>query len=34
VTQKPADAHAENWDLRHEDFKDDDLLYEVYRVMR
>jgi cytochrome P450 len=26
--------HAENWDLRHEDFNDNDFLYEVYDVMR
>lgn len=31
---KSADEHARNWDLRHEDFNDHDLLYEVYSVMR
>ena len=29
-----AEDHAENWDLRHEDFKDNDFLYDVYEVMR
>jgi cytochrome P450 len=33
VTRPPED-HAENWDLRHEDFKDNDFLYDVYEVMR
>jgi cytochrome P450 len=28
------EEHAENWDLRHEDFKDNDFLYDVYAVMR
>lgn len=28
------EEHARNWDLRHEDFNDHDLLYEVYSVMR
>ena len=28
------EEHAENWDLRHEDFKDNDFLYDVYSVMR
>lgn len=28
------EEHAHNWDLRHEDFNDHDLLYEVYSVMR
>ena len=28
------EEHAENWDLRHEDFKDNDFLYDVYEVMR
>ncbi|MCV7155317.1 cytochrome P450 [Mycolicibacterium pyrenivorans] len=34
---KPAEEHAENWDLRHEDFNDPhapDFLYDVYSVMR
>ena len=26
--------HAQNWDLRHEDFNDPDALYDVYTVMR
>jgi cytochrome P450 len=29
-----AEEHAQNWDLRHEDFKDNDFLYDVYEVMR
>ena len=28
------EEHAENWDLRHEDFNDNDCLYDVYRIMR
>jgi hypothetical protein len=28
------EEHAENWDLRHEDFNDNDFLYDVYSVMR
>lgn len=28
------ETHADNWDLRHEDFNDADFLYEVYSVMR
>jgi cytochrome P450 len=31
---KSLEEHAENWDLRHEDFQDNDLLYDVYSVMR
>ena len=31
---KSLEEHAENWDLRHEDFKDNDFLYDVYAVMR
>jgi cytochrome P450 len=31
---KSAEEHAQNWDLRHEDFKDNDFLYDVYSVMR
>ena len=27
-------THAENWDLRHQDFNDPDFLYDVYSVMR
>jgi len=34
MTQKTAQEHAQNWDLRHEDFNDNDFLYEVYRIMR
>jgi cytochrome P450 len=33
VTQAP-ETHAENWDLRHPDFNDNDFLYDVYSVMR
>lgn len=28
------ESHAQNWDLRHADFNDPDLLYDVYAVMR
>ncbi|TMS46239.1 cytochrome P450 [Mycobacterium sp. DBP42] len=28
------ERHAENWDLRHQDFNDNDFLYDVYSVMR
>ena len=28
------EIHADNWDLRHEDFNDVDFLYDVYAVMR
>ena len=28
------EKHAENWDLRHADFNDNDFLYDVYSVMR
>lgn len=28
------EEHAENWDLRHEDFNDNGFLYDVYSVMR
>ncbi len=31
---RPPEEHAENWDLRHEDFNDNDFLYQVYSVMR
>jgi len=34
MSQKPPEEHAENWDLRHEDFKENDFLYDVYSVMR
>lgn len=34
VVPKSADEHAENWDLRHEDFNDNDFLYDVYSLMR
>ncbi|MGV0793140.1 cytochrome P450 [Mycolicibacterium sp. XJ1819] len=30
----PPEQHAQNWDLRHEDFNDHDFLYDVYAVMR
>jgi len=33
VSRSPED-HADNWDLRHEDFNNDDFLYDVYAVMR
>ena len=29
---KPPEEHAENWDLRHEDFNDNDFLYDVYQT--
>ena len=31
---QPPERHAENWDLRHEDFNDPEFLYDVYAVMR
>ena len=31
---KSLEEHAKNWDLRHEDFKENDFLYDVYSVMR
>ena len=31
---KSLEEHADNWDLRHEDFQDNDFLYDVYEVMR
>ena len=31
---KSLEEHADNWDLRHEDFNDNDRLYAVYEVMR
>ena len=34
VTMKSPEEHAENLDLRHEDFNDNDFLYDVYDVMR
>ena len=34
MTAKSLEEHAKNWDLRHEDFKDNDFLYDVYSVMR
>ncbi|MGE2729811.1 cytochrome P450 [Mycolicibacterium vaccae] len=34
MTACPAEEHARNWDLRHEDFNDPDFLYDVYDVMR
>jgi hypothetical protein len=30
MTAKSLEEHAQNWDLRHEDFTDDDFLYDVY----
>lgn len=27
---KSLEEHAQNWDLRHEDFGDNDFLYDVY----
>ncbi|MGP4053884.1 cytochrome P450 [Mycobacterium sp. 4D054] len=33
MTQTP-ERHAENWDLRHSDFNDNEFLYDVYAVMR
>jgi cytochrome P450 len=33
MTASP-ESHAQNWDLRHTDFNDNDLLYDVYSVMR
>jgi cytochrome P450 len=33
VPEQP-EIHADNWDLRHEDFNDVDFLYDVYAVMR
>lgn len=34
MSRKPPEQHAQNWDLRHEDFNDNDFLYDVYSVMR
>jgi cytochrome P450 len=34
VSEKSPEEHAKNWDLRHEDFGNNDFLYEVYSVMR
>jgi cytochrome P450 len=34
VTMKSPEDHAVNLDLRHEDFNDNDFLYDVYEVMR
>ncbi|MBB2990859.1 cytochrome P450 [Mycolicibacterium iranicum] len=38
MTQTPApqtpERHADNWDLRHPDFNDNEFLYDVYSVMR
>lgn len=31
---KSREEHAAHWDLRHEDFNDNDFLYDVYDVMR
>jgi hypothetical protein len=30
MTSKSLEEHAQNGDLRHEDFKDNDYLYDVY----
>jgi hypothetical protein len=32
MTSKSLEEHAQNWDLRHEDFKDNDFLYDIYAV--
>lgn len=32
--RKSLGEHADNWDLRHADFNDNDFLYDVYEVMR
>ena len=32
MTSKSIEEHAQNWDLRHEDFKDNDFLYDVYSL--
>lgn len=34
MVSKSPEAHARNFDLRHEDFNDQEFLYEVYAVMR
>ncbi|MGV0718717.1 cytochrome P450 [Mycolicibacterium sp. XJ662] len=34
MSSKRPEEHARNWDLRHEDFNDNDFLYDVYSVMR
>ncbi len=34
MTRKSPEEHAANLDLRHEDFNDNDFLYDVYDVMR
>lgn len=34
MVSKSPEEHARNLDLRHEDFNDQDFLYEVYSVMR
>ena len=31
---KPPGEHAENWDLRHEDFNDNDYLYDMQRQQK
>jgi hypothetical protein len=31
---KSLEEHAENWDLHHEDFTDNDFLYDAHSVMR
>ena len=33
MTSKSLEEHAQNWDLRHEDFKDNDFPYVVYSVL-
>jgi hypothetical protein len=32
MTAKSLEEHAQNGDLRHEDFKDNHLLYDVYSL--
>lgn len=34
MSQRSPEEHARNWDLRHQDFNDNDYLYEVYGEMR
>ncbi|KUH67615.1 cytochrome [Mycolicibacterium novocastrense] len=34
MSRRSPEQHAENWDLRHEDFNDEEFLYDVYAVMR
>ena len=32
MTAKSLEEHAQHWDLRHEDFKDNGFLYDIYSV--